>query len=127
MLSKLGIVGLLLLFQQPQAVTPPRFRLFVTDSTGAVIPGAHILLHRAIDPQSHYGTAPIEPRQEPDRVLTADKAGQVDLTMRSGAYNVCVMADYFEPTCKEFDFYKDSVDLTIPLGITKLESRHLMP
>ena len=77
------------------------------------------MLHRDPDPISHFTGEP--PTIEPDRQLFADKAGQIDIGIHNGVYSVCVMANSFAPACREFEIKADSVNMTIALGISKIE------
>jgi len=125
MILKMVIATTFLFLQATQPPSPPRYKLTVTDAQGAIISQAHVIIHRQTDMPSHYGVPRTEPIHDPDRTLVVGATGQIDLTMRTGAYNVCVMADAFAPACREFDFYKDSA-MTISLEVSKLDSYRLM-
>lgn len=74
------------------ATSPGRIKGQVLDSEGAVIEGAHLLLHS--DPSGQN-----RPAARSDVMRETDAAGLFDVQLEPGFYDVCVMATAFTPDC----------------------------
>lgn len=66
----------------------------VTDSEGATISGAHVLVH-----PDFAGTWYKDDRK--DAALVTNSAGEFRIALPSGFWDVCVMADAFAPRCQK--------------------------
>ena len=94
------LVGLSLLSISIAAVAAQPLALngIVSDTNGAVIAGAHIILRT--DFAGGWS------KQKFDGSITTDKAGSFTLSVGPGFYDLCVMADAFTPQCRKI-FIKD--------------------
>ena len=72
------------------AETPTGLRGTVTDPSGAVIPGARIMIR-------YHDLCRDQNESIPDRSVTANQAGEFAVNLQSGIYDVVVMANAFEP------------------------------
>lgn len=72
------------------AEAPTGLKGTVTDQTVAVIPGAKIIIR-------YHDLCRDSNEPIPDRSVTANEAGGFVVNLRSGFYDVIVMADGFEP------------------------------
>ncbi len=72
------------------AQTPTGLRGTVTDPSGAVIPGAKVIIR-------YHDLCRDQNESIPDRSVTANEAGQFVVNLQSGFYDVIVMADAFDP------------------------------
>ena len=72
------------------AETPTGLRGTVTDPSGAVIPGAEVVIRYHYRCHDHRDSIP-------ERSVTTNQAGEFEVNLQSGFYDVMVMADCFAP------------------------------
>jgi hypothetical protein len=94
----------------------------ITDSEGAVIAGAHLLIHPD-------GSGRIPAAKSTDVQLETDRMGRFGVQLEPGFYDVCVMANAFTPQCRKVLVTNDGVveyraHLTVdPLVVNSLGDR----
>ena len=91
---KLSCIAVLLCALGVFGRAPGKMAGRVTDSEGAIIEGARILLHP--DPM---GRTDPDPRPEVSR--KTDNRGRFEAELEPGFYDVCIMAAAFTPACKK--------------------------
>lgn len=87
------LIGLLSLFQPATQLGESSSIVgSVRDNLGAVIGGAHVVMH---------ADAVGRVTQPPDVTLRSDPSGRFQANASPGFYDVCVLADAFDPECRK--------------------------
>jgi hypothetical protein len=108
----------------PIAFSQNRLKGVVTDSEGAVISGAHILIHWDSSGSTVGLTSNIGIRE--DRVLISDARGIFSTELPPGFYDVFVSAMAFSPDCRKIRINKGmAADYNPRLKVSTLITKEL--
>jgi hypothetical protein len=110
--ARIFVVLVFCVLLTPVASSQDRLRGVVTDSEGAIISGAHIVIHWDASGSKVGLTTNIGIAE--DRTLISDAKGLFSADLPPGFYDVFVSATAFSPDCRKIRITKDNTGVYNP-------------